>query len=111
MEWPKVPTANPFSPHWSVPVTAPANVPSRREAMAKARQSRRPSRLGTPAGAAPGPDHERDRSAGFVALLRETWARAERITHPHDAVDTVLTLAGAVPADVSLRGLPSPAAG
>ena len=83
---------------------------SRREAMEKARQSRRPSRLGAPAGSAPGPDHARDPGAGFAALLGSVWRTAEQAAQLHRTVDTVLTLDGRVPADVSLRALATPAA-
>lgn len=82
---------------------------SRREAMDKARQSRRPSRLGTAAGAAPGPDHHRDPDAGFRTLLATVW-RSTTGAPTHEAVETVLTLGGHVPREVSLRALATRAA-
>ncbi|MDG6106612.1 hypothetical protein Daura_28600 [Dactylosporangium aurantiacum] len=83
---------------------------SRREALDLARQSRRPSRLGGPAGAAPGPDHHRSGDAGFVTLLRQVWRSAAQAPDLHQAVDTMLTLDGHVPAEVPLRALATPAA-
>jgi hypothetical protein len=77
--------------------------------MDKARQSRRPSRLGTAAGSAPGPDHHRDPDAGFRTLLDTVWRGVARAP-VHEAVDTVLTLGGHVPPEVSLRALATPAA-
>jgi hypothetical protein len=78
---------------------------SRREAMARARQSRRPSRLGGAAGAAPDPDYPVGADAGFAGLLRRTWQRALAAPDLTAAVDTLLTLDGHVPAEVQLRGL------
>ncbi|MFZ3597785.1 hypothetical protein [Streptomyces sp. BH104] len=78
---------------------------SRRAAMAKARQSRRPSRLGRPAGAADGPDRPAEPDAGFPALLRDTWQQAEQAPDLASAVDVLLTLGGHVPADIQLRAL------
>jgi hypothetical protein len=82
---------------------------SRREAMDQARQSRRPSRLGAAAGAAPGPDHQRDPDAGFLALLNTIWRGTTRAP-AHEAVETALTLGGHVPREVSLRALATRAA-
>lgn len=78
---------------------------SRRAALAKARQSRRPSRLGTPAGAAAKPDQALADDAGFPGLLSGAWQQATAAPDLHAAVDTLLTLAGHVPADIQLRGL------
>jgi hypothetical protein len=76
---------------------------TRRQAMQQARQSRRPSRLGCPAGTAdPGPGQ--DPSAGFPRLLEQVWEAAGGRGLP-GAVDLLLTLDGRVPADVSLRAL------
>jgi len=52
------------------------NGTSRREALAKARQSRRPSRLGTPAGVAVKPDWVLDSDAGIPGLLTRVWQEA-----------------------------------
>ncbi|MFL6130835.1 MAG: hypothetical protein ACJ73E_17440 [Mycobacteriales bacterium] len=81
------------------------DVSSRREELARKRQSRRPSRLGTPAGAAAGPDRVLDRDAGFPGLLRRAWQQAAAAPGLAGAVDTLLTLGGHVPADVQLRAL------
>ncbi|MFJ5830006.1 hypothetical protein [Streptomyces sp. NPDC093089] len=78
----------------------------RRAALAKARQSRRPSRRGRAAGAADEPDYKVPEDAGFPALLRQTWQRAVDAPDLATAVDTLLTLAGHVPADIQLRALP-----
>ncbi|HEV2780539.1 MAG TPA: hypothetical protein VGX25_14205 [Actinophytocola sp.] len=78
---------------------------SRRAAMAKARQSRRPSRLGTPAGAATKPDYPVEPDAGFPGLLDRVWRRATTATGLPAALDTLLTLGGHVPAEVQLRAL------
>lgn len=77
---------------------------SRRAALAEARQSRRPSRLGTRAGATGQPDVVRADGAGFPGLLKRTWQQAAALDLP-EAVDTLLSLAGHVPADVQLRAL------
>ncbi|MFE5915131.1 hypothetical protein ACFQ6B_39475 [Streptomyces wedmorensis] len=79
---------------------------TRREALAKARQSRRPSRLGRPAGASDEPDYKVPPDSGFPALLRQTWQRAVDAPDLATSVDTLLTLAGHVPADIQLRALP-----
>lgn len=78
---------------------------SRRAALAKARQSRRPSRLGTPAGAALQPDHVLDHDAGFPGLLKRAWQQATAAPDLSAAVNTLLTLGGHVPAEVQLRAL------
>ncbi|MER5950808.1 hypothetical protein ABT127_32705 [Streptomyces sp. NPDC001904] len=78
---------------------------SRKAALAKARQSRRPSRLGRPAGAAGGPDHRAGQDAGFPALLANVWQRAAAAPDAAAAVDVLLTLDGHVPADIQLRAL------
>lgn len=77
---------------------------SRRAALAEARQSRRPSRLGTRAGATAEPDVVLADDAGFPGLLKRTWQQAAALDLPA-AVDVLLTLAGHVPADVQLRAL------
>ncbi|MEH1127374.1 hypothetical protein [Micromonospora sp. CPCC 206061] len=78
---------------------------SRRAWLVKARQSRRPSRLGTAAGVAPKPDRVFAADAGFPGLLATVWERAMAAPTPLAAVDTLLTLDGHVPADVQLRAL------
>lgn len=79
---------------------------SRRAANARKRISRRPSRLGTPAGAA-APDRVRPADAGFPGLLGRVWRRAEQAGDLRTAVQVLLTLDGHVPADVQLRALSS----
>ncbi|MFD9466337.1 hypothetical protein [Streptomyces sp. NPDC060027] len=89
-------------------MTAPAErdgTLTRRAALAKARQSRRPSRLGRPAGATGGPDGPAAQDAGFPALLRAVWEQARAAPDLATTVDTLLTLAGHVPADIQLRAL------
>ncbi|OKH96215.1 hypothetical protein [Streptomyces uncialis] len=81
---------------------------SRKAAMAKARQSRRPSRLGRRAGSAPEPDYVVADDAGFPGLLKRTWERASAAADLPSAVEVLLTLDGHVPADVQLRALPAP---
>ncbi|HEU5270157.1 MAG TPA: hypothetical protein VFU36_09565 [Jatrophihabitans sp.] len=81
------------------------NKTSRRETNARRRFSRRPSRLGTAAGAASRPDYLVDAEAGFPDLLKQTWRAAVAAPDLRTAVDIVLTLAGHVPADVQLRAL------
>jgi hypothetical protein len=78
---------------------------SRRAALAKARLSRRPSRLGTAAGAAAKPDYLLPDDAGFPGLLKRTWQQAAGARDLPEAVDTLLTLGGHVPAEVQLRAL------
>src|SRR5215472_14045356 len=78
---------------------------SRRAALAKARQSRRPSRLGTAAGAATKPDYLLTDDAGFPGLLKRAWQQASAADDLPAAVDALLTLGGHVPADVQLRAL------
>ncbi|AYY12636.1 hypothetical protein EF847_07840 [Actinobacteria bacterium YIM 96077] len=79
---------------------------SRKAALAKARQSRRPSRLGHRAGTAGEPDYVLADNAGFPGLLERTWQQAAAAPDLPAAVDTLLTLAGHVPADIQLRALP-----
>jgi hypothetical protein len=78
---------------------------SRRAALQEARKSRRPSRQGTVAGAAPKPDRVFAADAGFPGLLSRVWEHAKAASTPQAAVDTLLTLDGHVPADVQLRAL------
>ncbi|MEU4148363.1 hypothetical protein [Streptomyces parvulus] len=78
---------------------------SRRAANARKRISRRPSRLGTPAGATAKPDRVSDPDAGFPALLGRVWQQAVRAATPRAALDVLLTLDGHVPAGVQLRAL------
>ena len=80
---------------------------SRRAALAKARQSRRPSRLGRQAGAAARPDYPVAGDAGFPGLLKRVWQRAATEPDLAAALDTLLTLDGHVPADIQLRALPA----
>ncbi|MFC9470510.1 hypothetical protein ACFTUH_37930, partial [Streptomyces coelicoflavus] len=80
---------------------------SRRAANARKRMSRRPSRLGTPAGSTAKPDRVADPDAGFPGLLRQVWRRAERTEDLRAALDVLLTLDGHVPADIQLRALNS----
>ncbi|HEY1919414.1 MAG TPA: hypothetical protein VGH27_27915 [Streptosporangiaceae bacterium] len=80
---------------------------SRKASLAKARQSRRPSRLGQRAGAAAKPDYLVAHDAGFPGLLSRTWQQAAAAPHLPSAVNTLLTLAGHVPADIQLRALPA----
>src|SRR4051794_4613665 len=79
--------------------------PTARSRRAKARQSRRPSRLGAPAGATPPPDRVLPDDAGFPGLLGRAWQRAVRAPSLSAAVDMLLTLDGHVPAEVQLRAL------
>jgi hypothetical protein len=78
---------------------------SRRAALDKARQSRRPSRLGTPAGAAAKPDYPTGPAVGFPGLLEQVWQQATAAPDLATAVDVLLSLAGHVPAEVQLRAL------
>jgi hypothetical protein len=73
--------------------------------VAEKRQSRRPSRLGTPAGTADKPDYPLADDAGFPGLLHRVWQTATVAPDLASAVDTLLTLGGHVPADVQLRAL------
>lgn len=88
-------------------MTAPTQpgTQSRRATLAKARQSRRPSRLGTAAGVAPEPDYLLDGDAGFTGLLKRVWQRAAASPDLPTALDTLLTLDNHVPPDVQLRAL------
>src|SRR2546429_9582417 len=79
---------------------------SRKAALAKARQSRRPSRLGQRAGTAAEPDYLVAEDAGFPGLLKRGWQQAAAAPDLPAAVDTLLPLAGHVPADTQLRALP-----
>lgn len=79
---------------------------SRKAALAKARQSRRPSRLGQQAGAAAKPDYLVSADAGFPSLLKQTWQEALASADLPTAVDVLLSLAGHVPAEIGLRALP-----
>lgn len=81
------------------------NAGSRRAALAKARLSRRPSRLGSAAGVAPEPDFVLADDAGFPGLLARVWHEAMAAADLSSAVNTLLTLGGYVPADVQLRAL------
>jgi hypothetical protein len=78
---------------------------SRKATLAKARQSRRPSRLGTAAGSTAEPDYLLADDAGFPGLLKRTWQRAAAAPDLATAVEALLTLDGHVPADVQLRAL------
>ncbi|CAL9668320.1 hypothetical protein [Streptomyces sp. Tu 3180] len=77
---------------------------SRRQINARKRISRRPSRLGIPAGTVK-PDREFDPEAGFPGLLQRTWQRAGQEADLRSFVEVLLTLDGHVPADVQLRAL------
>lgn len=81
---------------------------SRREEMARARASRRPSRLGRPAGATAHPDRMLDPAAGFPELLAQVWKQALTAPDIGSAVSILLTLDGHVPADIQLRALTGP---
>src|SRR5688572_23160884 len=81
---------------------------SRKAALAKARQSRRPSRLGRRAGTTAEPDYPVSEEAGFPGLLKRVWQEATAAPDLPSAVDTLLTLAGHVPSDIQLRALPAP---
>ncbi|MER5510704.1 hypothetical protein ABT052_36070 [Streptomyces sp. NPDC002766] len=80
---------------------------SRRAAHARKRISRRPSRLGLPAGSTAAPDRVRDQEAGFPALLRRVWQRAAKAPDLRAGLEVLLTLDGHVPADIQLRALNS----
>jgi len=88
-------------------MTAPGErkAPTRRSQNAEKRMSRRPSRLGGLAGAAPEPDYKVGPDAGFTGLLRGVWQRAVAAGDLAAAVDILLTLDGHVPPDVQLRAL------
>jgi hypothetical protein len=91
----------------TAPNTTPDTKPTRKAALAKARQSRRPSRLGQRAGAAAKPDYPVPADAGFPGLLKRVWQQASAAPDLPSSVDTLLTLAGHVPADIQLRALPA----
>ncbi|MER5935521.1 hypothetical protein [Streptomyces sp. NPDC002054] len=78
---------------------------SRRALNAKKRQSRRPSRLGLPAGATAKPDFVREDDAGFPGLLQQVWQDATDAADLAGAVGILASLGGHVPADVQLRAL------
>lgn len=78
---------------------------TRRQINAEKRISRRPSRLGTIAGATRKPDREAEPDAGFPGLLKRAWLRAGEEAELRDFVELLLTLDGYVPADVQLRAL------
>ncbi|MGW7385619.1 hypothetical protein [Streptomyces sp. NPDC054794] len=80
---------------------------SRRAANARKRISRRPSRLGIPAGTVT-PDRTFDPQAGFPGLLKRTWQSAEECADLRSFVEVLLTLDGHVPADIQLRALSTP---
>ena len=80
-------------------------VTSRKATLAKARQSRRPSRLGMPAGAAAGPDYLLDGEAGFPDLLKQVWEQALAAPGRRAALNTLLTLDGHVPAHIQRQAL------
>lgn len=80
---------------------------SRKMTLAKARQSRRPSRLGRPAGATLGPDYRLAGDAGFPDLLKQVWQQATAAPDLPTALNTLLTLDGHVPAHIQLRALRS----
>lgn len=76
---------------------------TRREALATARRSRRPSRLGQQAGSVARPDYVVAADAGFPDLLDRAWQRAREALDVAAALDILLTLGGYVPSDISLR--------
>ncbi|HET9895089.1 MAG TPA: hypothetical protein VFQ44_09155 [Streptosporangiaceae bacterium] len=78
---------------------------SRRATLAKARLSRRPSRLGKAAGTAPEPDYPLSDDAGFPSLLNHAVDLAMAAPDVPSAVDALLTLGGHVPAHIQLRAL------
>ncbi|MFE1553357.1 hypothetical protein ACFW8X_38085, partial [Streptomyces sp. NPDC058718] len=77
---------------------------SRRASNARKRISRRPSRLGIPAGTLT-PDRAQQPDAGFPGLLKRTWQRAGEAGDLRAGIEVLLTLDGHVPADVQLRAL------
>jgi hypothetical protein len=81
------------------------NGETRRAAMKRARQSRRPSRLGEQAGATAKPDRFFAPDAGFPGLLAHVWREATETSDLRLAVRKLLTLDGHVPADIQLRAL------
>jgi hypothetical protein len=85
----------------------PDSTLSRKAALAKARQSRRPSRLGRRAGGTDRPDYLVPGDAGFPGLLKNVWQQASTAPDLPSALDTLLTLGGHVPADIQLRALPA----
>ncbi|MEU4877629.1 hypothetical protein [Streptomyces sp. NPDC021608] len=86
----------------------PAGRPeSRRAVQARKRISRRPSRLGLPAGSTLTPDRVAEADAGFPGLLRRVWRSAAGAADLRSALEVLLTLDGHVPGDVQLRALNS----
>ncbi|MER6924536.1 hypothetical protein ABT314_37320, partial [Streptomyces spiralis] len=86
----------------------PAGRPeSRRAANARKRISRRPSRLGLPAGSTAKPDRVREADAGFSGLLKRVWRRAAEAGDLRASLQVLLTLDGHVPAGIQLRALNS----
>lgn len=83
----------------------PTTATSRRATLAKARQSRRPSRLGTPAGVTLKPDYPVEPDAGFPGLLKLVWKEAVAAGDLASTVNTLLTLGGRFPAHIQLRAL------
>ncbi|MEU0162928.1 hypothetical protein ABZ154_30015 [Streptomyces sp. NPDC006261] len=77
---------------------------TRREINARKRVSRRPSRLGTPAGTLK-PEREAEPDAGFPGLLKRVWRAAGEATDLRSTVEVLLTLDGHVPADIQMRAL------
>ncbi|MFJ4717356.1 hypothetical protein [Streptomyces sp. NPDC088785] len=86
-------------------MTSSAGRESRRAANARKRISRRPSRLGTPAGTTAKPDRTAEPDAGFPGLLQRVWQRATATDDLRSTLHILLTLDGHVPADVQLRAL------
>ncbi|OAH10909.1 hypothetical protein [Streptomyces jeddahensis] len=80
---------------------------SRRAVNARKRISRRPSRLGIPAGSTDKPDRVAEPDAGFPGLLRRVWRRAAEAGDLRSSLDVLLTLDGHVPGDIQLRALNS----
>ncbi|MFH0246516.1 hypothetical protein ACGRHY_29770 [Streptomyces sp. HK10] len=80
---------------------------SRRAVNARKRMSRRPSRLGIPAGSTVKPDRTREPGAGFPELLKNVWRRAAEAGDLRSGLEVLLTLDGHVPGDVQLRALAS----
>ncbi|MEV8309158.1 hypothetical protein AB0P36_17840 [Streptomyces flavidovirens] len=80
---------------------------SRRASNARKRISRRPSRLGLPAGSTLKPDRVPEPDAGFPGLLKGVWQRANEAEDLRSSLEVLLTLDGHVPGDVQLRALNS----
>jgi hypothetical protein len=86
-------------------VTSSAGRESRRAANARKSKSRRPSRLGTRAGATSKPDRTAEPDAGFPGLLQRVRRSAATAGDLRSSLRILLTLDGHVPADVQLRAL------